>query len=113
MFDARRPFKGWWYAILRNCCIDILRRSKRTAAEHLADHDPPQPLNDDPADWERLAIAMEELSQKHREILQLRYFGELSYDDLAEVLSIPRGTVMSRLHFARKALATHLREELQ
>jgi RNA polymerase sigma-70 factor (ECF subfamily) len=111
-FDAGRPFKGWWFAILRNCCVDILRRSKRNVSESLGNHDYAEPLYEEP-DWERLAMAMKELTETHREILHLRYFGELSYDDLAEVLSIPKGTVMSRLHLARKALASHLREDLQ
>lgn len=111
--DAVQPFRDWWFAILRNCCIDILRRAKKAPTENLADRDPPQPLHEEPADWERLAAAMKELSENHREILQLRYFGELSYDDLAEVLKISKGTVMSRLHFARKMLATHLREAVQ
>lgn len=112
-FDSRRPFKGWWFAILRNCCIDILRRSKRATADNLADRDLPQPLQEESPEWARLAEGMEKLSEMHREILQLRYFGELSYDDLASVLNIPKGTVMSRLHVARKTLAARLREEPQ
>lgn len=112
-FDARRPFKGWWFAILRNCCIDILRRSKKSATDRLDGRELPQPSRDESANWERLAIAMKELSEAHREILQLRYFGELSYDELAQVLNIPKGTVMSRLHIARKSLASPFREGLQ
>jgi RNA polymerase sigma-70 factor (ECF subfamily) len=50
------------------------------------------------------------LSTAHQEILRLRYHGELDYDELATVLAIPKGTVMSRLHHARKALAERMRE---
>ena len=48
--------------------------------------------------------AMERLSEGHREIVVLRHFEELSYEEIAEVLQVPQGTVMSRLYRARKAL---------
>ena len=47
---------------------------------------------------------MADLSEPHQEILRLRYFADLSYSELAQALKIPPGTVMSRLHLARKAL---------
>ena len=50
--------------------------------------------------WE----ALSKLGEKHREILVLRDFHDLSYAEIAETLKVPRGTVMSRLHGARKAL---------
>jgi RNA polymerase sigma-70 factor (ECF subfamily) len=108
-FDAVRPFRGWWFAILRNCCIDILRR--RPLTEPLGDRDPPAPASGDDPDWVRLDDAIEKLPPHHAEILRLRYFGDLSYVDLAEALRIPPGTVMSRLHLARKALAALFNEE--
>ncbi len=60
-----------------------------------------------------LERAMEQLSEAHRETLKLRYFGDLSYEDIAAVLEVPKGTVMSRLHLARKALATLMQTEAQ
>ncbi len=48
---------------------------------------------------------MEKLPETQREVLRLRYFGDLTYQEMAQVLDIPTGTVMSRLHLARKALA--------
>jgi RNA polymerase sigma-70 factor (ECF subfamily) len=54
---------------------------------------------------------LESLSDNHREIVRLRYFAELSYAEIAEALSIPAGTVMSRLHHARLALAATLQED--
>lgn len=62
-------------------------------------------------DWTALAAALERLSETHREVLRLRYFGDLSYDEIAETLHLPRGTVMSRLHLARKALAALMSKE--
>jgi RNA polymerase sigma-70 factor (ECF subfamily) len=110
-FDASRPFKGWWFAIVRNCCIDILRGLAAAKTESLDEFQIPHPPGPDTADWENLAAAMETLSDQHREILRLRYFADLSYRELAEALGIPDGTVMSRLHLARKALQAKMGEE--
>ena len=48
---------------------------------------------------------MAKLSEPHRQVLEMRYFGECSYKEIAESLDLAAGTVMSRLHSARKALA--------
>lgn len=110
-YDERRPFKAWWFAILRNGCIDILRRGRRhptTAIEgDIADGRGAEPA----PDWEALDAALETLSDSHREIVRLRYFADLSYAEIADALSIPPGTVMSRLHHARLALAARLPED--
>lgn len=103
-YDDARPFKAWWFAILRNSCIDLLRQRKSSEAAARFDVDPPDAATAPSADWEELAIAMNHLTEEHREVLKLRYFGELTYAELAETLGIPIGTVMSRLHLARNAL---------
>jgi RNA polymerase sigma-70 factor (ECF subfamily) len=110
-FDASRSFKGWWFAILRNCCIDTLREFRAAKTESLENFDPPDCMPPDTSAWECLSTAMNRLSQDHREILRLRYFADLSYRELAETLNIPQGTVMSRLHLARKALQAQMRKE--
>jgi RNA polymerase sigma-70 factor (ECF subfamily) len=109
-YDDRRPFKGWWFAILRNGCMDQLRQRKRTPTTPLqGDYPAPEASGDD--DWARLDRAIATLSPAHQEILRLRYFGELSYAELAEALNVPAGTVMSRLHAARTSLAGLMHEE--
>lgn len=110
-YDAARPFKGWWFAILRNCCLDTLRRAKVSRTQGLDGIDPPAPDEPEVFDWHRLVAGLAQLSEPHREILQLKYFGELSYDEIADSLDIPKGTVMSRLHLARKALALCISKE--
>jgi RNA polymerase sigma-70 factor (ECF subfamily) len=110
-YDPNRSFKAWWFTILRNCCIDMLRLARAT---HMAvlDHDPAdQASSNDDHDWLHLAAAMEALSMDHREILRLKYFADQSYDEIAQILDIPKGTVMSRLHLARKALALRMNQE--
>jgi RNA polymerase sigma-70 factor, ECF subfamily len=107
-FDENRPFKGWWFAILRNCCVDLMRRAKSGAMQGLEGIDLPTSPPPDISDWEQLSSAMSRLSEDHREILRLRYFADLNYRELAETLDVPQGTVMSRLHLARKALRAQL-----
>lgn len=109
-FDPARSFKGWWFTILRNGCIDLLRRRKAANTAPLEGLEPPAPEEPEAFDWRRLDDGIARLSEPHRDILRLKYFGELSYEEIAQALAIPKGTVMSRLHLARKALAAHLEE---
>jgi RNA polymerase sigma-70 factor (ECF subfamily) len=109
-YDDRRPFKGWWFAILRNGCMDQLRRRKAAPTTPLAG-DYPAPETTSEFDWARLDEAIAALASTHQEILRLRYYGELSYAELAQALQVPVGTVMSRLHAARKALAGLMQEQ--
>ena len=53
---------------------------------------------------QRVWEAIEELPEKFREIIVLSHFEEMSYEQITEVLDIPRGSVMSRLYYARRKL---------
>jgi RNA polymerase sigma-70 factor (ECF subfamily) len=105
-YDPARSFKVWWFTIIRNCCRDLLRR-KRIRGPSLAIEQSDLAVSQKSHldQQEVLRAALEQLSDAHREILELRYFGDCSYRELAEVLAIPEGTVMSRLYAARQALA--------
>jgi len=106
-------FYPWFYSILRNCCFNTLARKKTTAkhsdklildAEYqrsgfAAPYAEMEKEEAKGAVWETL----QQLSPEHREILVLKYFQDMKYDRIADVLGIPRGTVMSRLYSARKA----------
>lgn len=106
-YDPGRPFKAWWFAVLRNCCIDVLR-TRRVPTVSIEGVDPAYRPTHERQDWEELALALQRIGPEHGEILRLRYFGQLSYRELAGALDIPEGTVMSRLHYARKALAKEM-----
>ena len=110
-YQVGRPFTGWWFAILRNCCIDLLRRRRTEPVDLRESGDRAEIPSSDTMAWESLRVAMDQLSNEHRDILRLRYFADLSYRELAEALSIPEGTVMSRLHMARRALAARMPTE--
>ena len=108
-YDRSQSFKGWWFAIIRNCCLDLLR--KRRARPETGTVDPAGLPSAESAAWEaaerrsEVGRAVNQLSREHREILRLRYYGDCSYAEIAAALAIPVGTVMSRLHAARQALA--------
>ncbi|HEY5103353.1 MAG TPA: RNA polymerase sigma factor [Steroidobacteraceae bacterium] len=111
-FDSARCFKGWWFAVLRNCCIDILRSTESQQRNLLKYDQPSRASSSHEEPWQHLSIAMERLSLDHCAVLKLRYFADLSYAELAEALAIPQGTVMSRLHLARRALALQIGKDL-
>jgi RNA polymerase sigma-70 factor (ECF subfamily) len=72
-----------------------------------------EPIPPDEGVLDRRAVeaALARLPEGQREALTLRYFADLSYEDIANVLGIPVGTVMSRLHLGRKALASLMAPE--
>ena len=113
-YDAERPFYPWLYRIVKNHCLDQLakRRVRRPAAlevERLASDSPSAELEAARAQSRaRLWAALQGLSEEHREIVNLRHFQDLSYAEIAEVLDLKEGTVMSRLYRARQALAREL-----
>lgn len=114
-FDTRYPFYPWLYRIVKNTCLNHLKKRKRrreTSLEYLAEEgcqmasgDATPERNAELSDLrESLEQAMNNLSDDHREIIALRHFQELSYAEIAELLEVPKGTVMSRLHAARRSL---------
>jgi RNA polymerase sigma-70 factor, ECF subfamily len=115
-FRSEAAFSTWTYRIAVNLCLDAVRRSggrvvqplehaEAEAAPALRD---PQPGPEGRAiarDLARYAdAALEELTANHRSVLLLREVEGLTYAEIAGILRIPRGTVMSRLHHARNNL---------
>jgi RNA polymerase sigma-70 factor (ECF subfamily) len=105
-------FYPWFYRILRNVCLNMLAR-KKTRVDHIRKsfvQGTDQNSMPSPTDLVELKETQQEvwqildqLSLEHREILTLKYVHRSSYDEIAETLEIPRGTVMSRLYSARRA----------
>jgi RNA polymerase sigma-70 factor, ECF subfamily len=111
-YNPSYPFKGWWLAILRNCCRDLLRRKQSRPATVPMERIGLPFQAASPSDLYRdLQESLDQLSDSHREILQLRYFGGCTYCEIAQALGIPSGTVMSRLYAARQALTNVYQED--
>ncbi len=118
-FDASRRFKPWLFTIAANKARDMLRRNRRQSALSLSaevgggqddtasfidllEADLPMPGEQvlDNEQQEMVREVVQSLPEHMREVLVLAYFNKLPYRDIAEMLSIPLGTVKSRLHAA-------------
>ena len=108
-------FKPWFYKVVRNKSIDCLRRLKRYEEDLLNEdvaldqvqHCPQHILNSIQTQ-QSIKAALDKLSLQQREIIVLKDFHDLSYQDIANVLEVPKGSVMSRLHRTRCALKLKL-----
>jgi RNA polymerase sigma-70 factor, ECF subfamily len=107
-------FTAWVYQIARGKAKLESRRNGRmpVAAADLesvvaADAEPAF----SPEDAARIHAALDRLNEEHREVLLLRFLEELSYEQIGRVIGCPVGTVRSRLHYAKQALARLLEEE--
>jgi len=120
-FDGRHP-RAWLLTILRNAQINRTRRrrpdllhdpdevTRRAATTEDPSAQPEDAAMVDVLD-ERLGAALDALPIKFRQAVDLIDVSELSYQEAAEVLGVPAGTVMSRLSRARKRLRDHLARE--
>ena len=109
--SARGAFKPWFLRIVRNRCIDLIRRRQPSGVDiDLIRHPGATPDERlEMAERDRgLQTALAALDPGKRQILLLRDFLDLSYAEIAAVLDIVPGTVMSRLHRARLALKQQL-----
>jgi len=108
-FDTSCKFYPWFYTILRNRCFKLAARRKKNVGLALDDIVILAPVSDvTPEDRVTLERALRELSAAERELLTLKHLDGLSYQELAERLEIPLGTVMSRLYHGRKRLREKL-----
>lgn len=101
-FDSEKPFYPWFFKILKNTCFSYMKKKKREMAffEYIEIRN----RKKEDRMLLRLREAWEMLEDKSKEILWLKYFQGFSYKEIAEILSIPLGTVMSRLYYTRKKL---------
>ena len=117
-YDSSRPFKTWLLSIASNYCIDKLRKRRLTWLS-IEEPLPPHPaLNSPEADPEDAALIDErhnavqgmlsELAPEYRAAVVLRYWYDLSYQEIAELLETTESAIKSRLFRARQALADQL-----
>jgi RNA polymerase sigma-70 factor (ECF subfamily) len=109
---ALDQFYPWFYRILRNCCLNMLSRRKTAlnyAKENKSDgfvtgsSTDPAAILAEQEEQRAVRQALNGLDPETREILSLKYIRGHSYEEIARLLEIPRGTVMSRLFYARKS----------
>ena len=107
-YDERKgPLKPWFMRVVRNRCLDMLRRRRSGSlpVEELIDPATgPEEATGEAQRSGAIRNALAELAGDKREIIVLRDYLDLSYAEIAVVLGVAQGTVMSRLHRARLAL---------
>ena len=113
-YDNKRSFRNWFFAILSNLCKNALRssavRKKHLTSEKALVLAPASTDKNPEAQYIREETkkmvwdALATLDEEAREIIILKHFQDMSYADIAEVLRIPKGSVMSRLYYARRKL---------
>jgi len=119
-FQPGTNFRAWMYRILRNSFLSSRTGLKATVvlddeegANLPAETPTPETLLIEQSNREMVQQALENLQVPFREILLLCEVEEMSYQEIAETLAIPVGTVMSRLSRARKALRGILRKKIE
>lgn len=127
-YRENSAFSTWIYQITKNQCIDMLRRNKTTTLsieESIEDEDAPEiqlsaPESQQPENnairnrqIEAVRRAIDQLPDKLRDVCVMRDIQELSYQEIAELLDIPEGTVKSRLNSARIKLRKILEKQIE
>lgn len=120
-FRGESSFSTWLYRLASNACVDLLRREGRHRAaagpslddeENRTDLPDSTPTPHEQAERQELREQVEAglraLSPEHRQVLVLRELHQLSYDEIARVLSLDVGTVKSRINRGRKRLRNFL-----
>ena len=110
LFTPDFRIKAWLYRVTSNLCFNLVRNKKRRSAildaAKMSDRSDADQLADIFSDERRTEVlkAISTLSEEHQNILMMRYYNDLSYKELSEVLDVKLGTVMSRLSRARSKL---------
>ena len=122
-FQLGTNFRAWMYRILRNTFLTSRSGLKATATvgldededgpELAVDKETPESILMSRCDSQLLQEAIAALPVRYREAILLCEVDEMSYQEIAETLSVPIGTVMSRLSRARRALRDDLQTKLQ
>jgi RNA polymerase sigma-70 factor (ECF subfamily) len=125
-FKKNASFYTWLYRIATNLCIDQTRKRDRRPTVPFEETNDPEadanveiPPSNQPLPTEELRrkelreqidTALAELSPEHRVVIQLREFDGLDYSEIAKATGCSLGTVMSRLHYARKHMQKLLKD---
>jgi RNA polymerase sigma-70 factor (ECF subfamily) len=120
--DEREPIAPWLFRVARNRCIDVIRRRRTVPLATADDTDDslpqPEPADDEPlpdelaerADLQRLlARAIDSLPPAYAEVVSLRYAGDRSFAEIAQILECDEGTARVRFHRAKTLLRRQLR----
>lgn len=103
-FKSGSQFFPWFYQILKNLCLDSLKKNRRQNHIPLEDVTVANPGQTDQFIKIQIWKAIEKLPLEQRETVILRYFHGFNYSEISTMLDKPIGTVMSTLYYAKKSL---------
>ncbi|MCF8240702.1 MAG: sigma-70 family RNA polymerase sigma factor [Melioribacteraceae bacterium] len=118
-FDRSKNFFTWYYKILRNYCLNVIRDNKKFITGDFLEWEEYPSSEDTEINLEKAELkniietGILELSEMDREVIILREFQDMSYQEISEILQIPVGTVMSKLFYARKKLGKKLEKYIK
>lgn len=107
LYDPTRPFYPWYYVILKRQALNLIRSRKRKREVTLDDdlesgeQASPDAEHRSAQSRQQVNLTLQRLSLEDREIICMKDMHDLAYKDIAQLLDIPIGTVMSRLYSAR------------
>ncbi|MBN6185484.1 sigma-70 family RNA polymerase sigma factor [Aneurinibacillus sp. BA2021] len=108
-------FASWLTRIVSRLCYDRLQKKKRNHVVFTDEWEEHLPSSNEVMERTQMQLSIEEalqkLSAEHRTVIVLRDVQGFSYDEIADVLQVPVGTIKSRIHTARLALRNELRKE--
>lgn len=109
-FDSSRNFFPWFYKIVRNISIDYINKRKKNNEVDLegAIFKISEKCTLSFEEKEELKKCIFSLPEEHREIIVLRFFDGYSYQEIADILDKPIGSIMSSLHYAKKKMKKFL-----
>lgn len=114
--DSVKNPEAYSYTLIKNTCIDRLRRARKTVQpgelEERSDDDPPDKELSDKEALRKALACIKELPEKQREIVRLRIFEEMEYDEIADKLGISEINTRVQLSLARKAIKSRMRNEI-
>jgi len=116
-FDVTRSFPAWLFRITTNLCVDHYRRKKLDTVSLVIESDGEERTRElespdaapdeeyrDKSESERLDRMVRALPAAYRIVILLRHQSDMSYEEIAEALNLPIGTVKARIHRAHKML---------
>ncbi|HZX11067.1 MAG TPA: RNA polymerase sigma factor [Acidobacteriota bacterium] len=103
-YDMNKAFYPWFYKLLKNLCMDYLRRRHIKSDIPIEKMSVFEDTNKNLELTNELWKGIEKLPFAQREVIILKYFHQYSYKEIAQVLQKPEGTIMSSLYYAKKKL---------
>jgi RNA polymerase sigma-70 factor (ECF subfamily) len=115
LYNMQKKFSTWLFTVAANLCKNKLRRAKFSTSlkneAYLVDERDPAMIAAQDEMQERVRKALDNLRYDYRAPMVLRFYADLDYKEIAEVLDVPEGTIKTRLHRGKEELRRLLEKE--